>query len=162
MNPRDLAALLPFFMLAATALTVMLAAAFHRSHRLAALLTLAGLAASAASLAVAWPTAPRQITSLMMIDRYALFFTALILAAAFVVTLLSYDYLEKGDGILVAYNVFDGGGKARVQVWVRPAEFGRDYDLADQFGGHLAFLLRVFFAPGLFPLCAHRLLLSLL
>ena len=50
---------------------------------------------------------------------------------------------------------FDGGEEARIEVGVRPAEFGRDHDFADQFGGHLAFFLRVDFAPGLFPLCAH-------
>ena len=53
--------------------------------------------------------------------------------------------------------LLDGGGEARVKVRVRAAEFGRDHDFADQLGGHLAFLLRVFFAPGLFPLCAHGL-----
>ena len=45
--------------------------------------------------------------------------------------------------------------KARVEVGVSPAEFGRDHDFADQFDDHLAFFLRAGFAPGLFPLCAH-------
>ena len=47
------------------------------------------------------------------------------------------------------------GGEARVQVRLRAAEFGRDHDFADQLDDHLAFLLRVDFAPGLFPLCTH-------
>ena len=65
------------------------------------------------------------------------------------------------DGVLIArglLRLLDGGGEARVQVGVRAAEFGRDHDFADQLGGHLAFLLRVVFAPGLFPLCAHGVL----
>ena len=48
----------------------------------------------------------------------------------------------------------DGEGPRRPLV--RPAQFGRDHQLADQFGDHLPLLLRVGFAPRLFPLCAHR------
>ena len=42
----------------------------------------------------------------------------------------------------------------RVQVRVRAAQLGRDHDFADQLRRHLALLLRVCLAPGLFPLCA--------
>ena len=63
------------------------------------------------------------------------------------------------DGVPVhggLLGLLDGGGQARVRVRVRAAEFGGDHDFADQFDDQLAFLLRVGFAPGLFPLCAHR------
>src|SRR4029077_12137401 len=56
----------------------------------------------------------------------------------------------------------DGGGKARVEVGVSAAELGGDHDFADQFGDQLAFLLRIGFAPGLFPLCAQSSWLRLL
>ena len=59
------------------------------------------------------------------------------------------------DGSFLGF--FDGGEEARIEVGVRPAEFGRDHDFADQFDGHLALFLRVDFASGLFPLCAHSL-----
>jgi hypothetical protein len=49
---------------------------------------------------------------------------------------------------------FDGGGETRVEIGVRAAELGGNHDFADQFGDQLAFLLRIGFAPGLFPLCA--------
>ncbi len=55
------------------------------------------------------------------------------------------------------FGFFDGSEEARIKVGVRTAEFGRDHDFADQFGNHLAFFLRVDFAPGLFPLRAHSL-----
>src|SRR5882672_4278792 len=48
-----------------------------------------------------------------------------------------------------------GGGQSRVQIGVRSAQLGRDHELADELGRHLPFLLRVCFAPRLFPLCAH-------
>jgi NADH-quinone oxidoreductase subunit N len=40
----------------------------------------------------------RQVTALLVIDRYALFFFGLILAASFAVALLAYGYLEKREG----------------------------------------------------------------
>ena len=62
------------------------------------------------------------------------------------------------DGIAIdggLFGFFDRDIKAGVEIGVRAAEFGRDHDFADQFGGHLTFFLRAGFAPGLFPLCAH-------
>ena len=98
MTAADFTALSPLLALAATSVAVMLAAAFRRQHRLAAGLTLAGLAASGAALALAWPLAPRPIGALLIIDRFALFFIGLILAAAFAVAVFSYDYLERRSG----------------------------------------------------------------
>jgi NADH-quinone oxidoreductase subunit N len=95
MNADDLTALAPLLVLAGAAVLVMLAAAFSRSHGLVAALTLAGLAASIAALAIAWPLAPRQVTTLLRIDRYALFYMGLIMSAAFAVAMLSYDYLKQ-------------------------------------------------------------------
>ncbi len=93
MRPDDLAALSPLLILAGAAVAVLLAAAVFRSHRLAVALTLAGLAAAFASLSIAWPHAPRPVTTLLAIDHFALFYMGLILAAAFTVVLFSHDYL---------------------------------------------------------------------
>jgi NADH-quinone oxidoreductase subunit N len=73
MNARDIMALLPVILLAGTANAVMLAIAFKRNHALAAGLTLTGLAAAFLSLFAARPSAPRQVTSLLLVDQYALF-----------------------------------------------------------------------------------------
>jgi hypothetical protein len=51
--------------------------------------------------------------------------------------------------------LLDGDKQARVEVGVSAAELGRDHDFADELDDHLAFFVRVDFAPGLFPLCAH-------
>lgn len=98
MNSADLTALLPLIVISATAIVVMLATAIRRSHAAAALLTLAGLAVAFVRL---WPAAslvPRQVSPLLVIDNYALFYTGLILAAAFVVVILSYGYFERQKG----------------------------------------------------------------
>jgi NADH-quinone oxidoreductase subunit N len=98
MNSGDLTALAPLVATAAAAIVVMLAIACCRSHRGAAVLTVAGLVAALAALAPAWRLAPRHVTALLVIDPYALLYTGFILAAALAVAMLSYGYLERRQG----------------------------------------------------------------
>ncbi len=98
MNEDDFIALLPLLIIAATAIVVMLAVAVRRSHALSALLTLVGLGVAFASLRIAVGAAPRQVTPLLVIDDYALFYMGLIVAASMAVVLLSYSYFEKIEG----------------------------------------------------------------
>lgn len=93
-NAVDIIALLPILLTAATAVLVMLGIALKRSHALAAGLTLVGLTGAFISIFLALPFAPRQVTSLLLIDRFALFYIGLIIASAAVVAMLSYDYFE--------------------------------------------------------------------
>jgi NADH-quinone oxidoreductase subunit N len=95
LNSTALVALLPLILVTATAVLVMMAAAVRRNHAVAALLTLAGLTATFASL---WPLAaiaPQPVGPLLIIDSYALFYTGLIVAATFAVVVLSYGYFER-------------------------------------------------------------------
>lgn len=98
MTIMDFRALLPLIVITATALLVMLVIAFYRSHAFAALLTLAGIALSFYTLTTAYGLVPRQATTLLIVDRYSLFYTGLVLAASFAVVLLSYGYLKKHKG----------------------------------------------------------------
>lgn len=93
----DALALLPLIILAGTSVLAMVAIAVHRSHGFTLGVTLAGLAAAFGSLWIAAPLAPRQVTSLLVIDRYSLFYFGLLIAADFAVALLAYDYLAKVD-----------------------------------------------------------------
>ena len=109
MNAQDLFALLPLLVTAGTAVLVMLAIAIVRNHALSLWITLIGLATSFASL---WPIArllPRPITVLLIVGRYSVFYFGLILAATFVVSILSYDYLkmhaERREELYVLLNV---------------------------------------------------------
>jgi NADH-quinone oxidoreductase subunit N len=94
----DFQALAPYLTLAAASVVVMLVIAFYRNHRLTAFLTLAGFALSAASISLSASEAPREVTALLVIDRYALYYGLLILAAGTAITALSYAYLERHDG----------------------------------------------------------------
>jgi len=87
-------AILPLLILAATPVLLMVGVAFRRSHTATAVLSLAGLAAALASLGTAAARAPMQVTPLLMIDAYALFYTGLVLSATIAVVLLSWGYFE--------------------------------------------------------------------
>ncbi len=95
MTIAGLIALLPLLLLAGTPVALMLIITIHRSHRLALGLTLLGLAAAFRSLWFAADVAPQRVTSLLMIDHYALFYFGMIIAATIVVAGLAYGYLEQ-------------------------------------------------------------------
>ncbi|MGH8684341.1 MAG: NADH-quinone oxidoreductase subunit N, partial [Nitrosospira sp.] len=88
----DLMALLPLITVGGSAVVVMLAAAFYRRPRPVMALTLLGLIISLAALPLAADFGPRQITPLLIVDNYALFYMGLVFAATFVVTVLCYRY----------------------------------------------------------------------
>lgn len=94
----DLQALLPILVLGAGILALMLLVAFFPYHRVSVLVTLTTLIVSLLVVPLALQVDTRQVTPLLMIDRYALFFIALMLAVGITVTLLSYDYLEGREG----------------------------------------------------------------
>jgi NADH-quinone oxidoreductase subunit N len=94
----DCLALLPLILLAGTSILVMLAIAYKRNHALAAGVTVAGLAVAVVSLGAATPYVPRQVTPLLIIDRYALFYMGLMIASAVAVAVLAYPYFEKQEG----------------------------------------------------------------
>lgn len=98
MSAADMTALLPLIILAGTSIVIMLVIAFYRDHRLTALLSLAGLFLAAVSLPFISTMAPRNITQLVVIDNYALYYMGLIFFAGFAVVSLAYSYLDIHDG----------------------------------------------------------------
>ena len=98
MSAADIFALLPLLVISAASIVAMLAIAIKRSHALTAALTMAGLAAAFISIFAAAPSVPRQVASLLLVDQYALFYIALIIASSAVVAMLSYQYFENHGG----------------------------------------------------------------
>ncbi len=98
MNLSDLIALSPFLVLITASVVVMLAIAIRRSHALAFGLTHTGLLLSFAAVCVLAGLPPREVTPLLIVDRFALFFIGLILLSAVGVASFSYSYLNLHQG----------------------------------------------------------------
>jgi NADH-quinone oxidoreductase subunit N len=98
MTTADFTAIMPLIIVAATSVLVMLLIAFYRCHILTVFLTLGGIVLSFVTLITSYSDLPRHVTSLLIIDHYAVFYSGLILAASFSVTVLSYGYLKKQEG----------------------------------------------------------------
>jgi NADH-quinone oxidoreductase subunit N len=84
--------------LAVAIVGLLLVIAFYRNHKLTAGLTLVALTLASISLPFVSARGPHQVTALLGVDGYALFYIGLLLAATFVVVVLSYPYLEKHRG----------------------------------------------------------------
>jgi NADH-quinone oxidoreductase subunit N len=98
MSTPEITTILPFIILAATSVVLMLTIAFHRDHRITMILTLAGFAAAAASLPALSLATSRAVAPLFIMDNYALFYQGLILFASFSVAALSYSYFNRHTG----------------------------------------------------------------
>jgi len=95
LTAADLIALSPLTALAVSTVVIMLIVAWKRNHTLTAAMTLFANVAAFALLFVVLRQAPYQVTTLLIMDHYSLFYMGLIFAASLVVTLLSYSYLER-------------------------------------------------------------------
>lgn len=105
MHGRDYLAILPLIITGGTSILVLIGIAIRRSHQLAALITLAGLCAAFATLWNVAAIVPRQVTPLLVVDRYGIFYVGLMLGAAIFVTLISYEYLDRQPGFHEEYYV---------------------------------------------------------
>src|SRR5690349_21622140 len=93
-------ALLPLLITAATAILVMLAISVRRHHWWSATITVVGL--NLALLSIVYlateSVIPQEVTPLLMVDGYALFYMALILVATLGCATLAYAYMEGFPG----------------------------------------------------------------
>ena len=104
MQGADVAFLLPYIFIAGGAVVLMLCIAFYRNYTLSFLITLASLAA-AGSAFLSMGGVPSRVTSLIVIDTYALFYSVLIVLATVAVVLMSYRHLRSRPGIREEYYV---------------------------------------------------------
>lgn len=86
--------ILPLIVMSAASVVIMLVVACYRNHRLTHGLTLSAIVLTLVTLPAISSRLPAQVTPLLLIDSYALFYSGLILLSALVVALFSYDYLE--------------------------------------------------------------------
>ena len=98
MKLAHLIPILPLIILCVSAVVVMLQAALHRNHMTAVFLTLAGLVLAVVTLPAVSQNTPLRFTSLLLIDRFAILYIGLLIAASVATVLLSYGYLQQFDG----------------------------------------------------------------
>lgn len=97
---QHLMALLPLLVTGLTAVVVMLAIAAKRNHTVTFILSVVGLNLALLSLIPALEVAPQQVTPLLLIDKFACYYMALVLAASLACITLIHAYLggESGKG----------------------------------------------------------------
>jgi NADH-quinone oxidoreductase subunit N len=86
----EVASLAPWIVLGAAPVVVLLAIALRRDHTSAAVITLLGFAGAAVALSYVMRAAPLRIGEMLVLDGYAAWFIALILAAAAATVLLAF------------------------------------------------------------------------
>ncbi len=94
MNPAELQSLIPFILLSATPVVMMVVIALGRHHRLTAVLALLGLGATLASLPALASAPPQSPAGLLLVNRFTLLMIGLLAAACAAVAFLAYGYLE--------------------------------------------------------------------
>lgn len=97
MTRSDFVALAPLLAVCAAALLALLLVSIRRSHALAAGAAFIGFLAGAAAIPWALGAAPREVTPLLRMDGYALFFVGLVFLSSAVVVLLAHGYLVRRD-----------------------------------------------------------------
>jgi NADH-quinone oxidoreductase subunit N len=95
MNYAESIALLPFIIIAVTAIVAMLTISVYRDHRLTATLCIAGLVLAICSLPAVSSFLPQQVTALLVLDQYAFFFMGLLFSATIAIAFFAYGHLEK-------------------------------------------------------------------
>ncbi len=95
MSEVEFYALMPLIILAAAPIIIMLFIAVKRSHNYVNSVSLLLFAASFISLFNVLNLTPVKISSLLIIDDYSVFYIGLIIAASFIVTMMSYKYFEQ-------------------------------------------------------------------
>ena len=94
MTFSDLLPLMPLLMVTGTAVVAMTIVAIKRSYGLTVLVTVAGLLLSALVAANMMSFTNQQVTPLLLIDQYSLFFTVVTCLSAAAIAILSYPYLQ--------------------------------------------------------------------
>lgn len=97
MTLLDLKAILPLVILAIAAVVLVLQLSITRRHSISLFLSLIGLIAAFLSLKESMALAPYSLSSLVLVDSYALMFSGVIIAVAIVVCVMLYTYLSRRE-----------------------------------------------------------------
>jgi NADH-quinone oxidoreductase subunit N len=94
MTLSDLLPLMPLLIVTGTAVLAMTLVGIRRHYALTVLVTITGLSVATVVAAMMMSFTNQQITPLLIIDQYSLFFTVVSCASAVFIAILSYPYLQ--------------------------------------------------------------------
>ncbi len=92
-TPQQLIAMLPLLIVGLTVVVVMLSIAWRRDHFINATLTVIGLNLALLSLYFVGQVGPMDVTPLMRVDGYSMFYTGLVIIASLATTTFAYPWL---------------------------------------------------------------------
>jgi NADH-quinone oxidoreductase subunit N len=98
MTADELIAISPFIVITSAAVLAMLLIAIYRCHSVVYTVALIGMGLSFTFLLILHPQPATQVTSLLIVDRYAVFFMALFLSAGLIICVFSYEYFRRRAG----------------------------------------------------------------
>ena len=98
MNMAQLIAFSPVISISGAVLVVMLTIAVRRNFILVSFIAGIGILVSLASVSIIWSNSPVQVTPLIRVDTYGLFYTALVFIAGLAVMAFCYDYFKDREG----------------------------------------------------------------
>ncbi|MDD5320809.1 MAG: NADH-quinone oxidoreductase subunit N [Methylococcales bacterium] len=98
MNMEQLVAFSPVISITGAALVVMLTIAVRRNFVLVSFIAGIGILVSLAAVSIIWSNSPVQVTPLIRVDTYGLFYTALVFIAGLAVIAFCYDYFKDREG----------------------------------------------------------------
>jgi NADH-quinone oxidoreductase subunit N len=98
MTLADLVPLLPLVVVTTGSLVLLMVIAFFRNYPATVFVTLLTLGLAFISLPFSYAGEPRQITPLLIVDSASIFYTGLLLATTFILTLLSHGYIRSLPG----------------------------------------------------------------
>ncbi len=93
-TPQNLIALLPLLIVGLTVVVVMLSIAWRRDHFVNATLTVIGLNLALLSLYFVGHVGPQDVTPLIRVDGYSMFYIGLVLLASLATSTFAYPWLE--------------------------------------------------------------------
>ena len=105
MTQTDFLCLAPFLIIATAPVVIMLVISILRNYEVVYGFSILALLVALASILFIIPAIPHTIEPLIIIDIYSLFFLGIIIFSAFLVTLLSYDYIKQLDGVREEYYI---------------------------------------------------------
>jgi NADH-quinone oxidoreductase subunit N len=105
MTGKDFLFLTPYIITATAPVVIMLVISLLRNYKVVFGFSVLSLLCALCSVIYITPLAPHSIGPLFIIDAFSLFFTGIILISALLVTLLSYDYIQKVEGVREEYYI---------------------------------------------------------